>query len=44
MILGSNGQPIRPPSRIKYNPIVYDKAFKKVAAEDTIPSKDVPGV
>ena len=30
MIKGTNHIPVRPPSRVKYNPIVYDKAFKKV--------------
>jgi hypothetical protein len=30
-------QPVRPPSRVKYNPIVYDKAFKKVAGQQDLP-------
>lgn len=31
-----SSQLVRAPSRVKYNPIVYDKAFKKLAQDTNV--------
>ena len=38
--------PFRPPSRLKYNPIVYDKIFKKVqqGQDITISKQNLEGI
>lgn len=43
-VVTGGGGPVRPPSRVKYNPIVYDKAFKKVADNSELVTSSIQGI